>query len=40
MDSFKWVMKHEKDIKSHLKEVMPDYVSKAYLAKDAIEKLK
>lgn len=40
LDSFKWVMKHEKDIKSHLKEVMPDYVSKAYLAKDAIEKLK
>lgn len=40
LDSFKWVMKHEKDIKSHLKEIMPDYVSKAYLAKDAIEKLK
>lgn len=39
LNSFKWIMKHENDIKNHLKEVMPDYVSKAYLAKDAIEKL-
>lgn len=39
LDSFKWIMKHENDIKNHLKEVMPDYVTKAYLAKDAIEKL-
>lgn len=40
LDSFKWIMKRENDIKNHLKEVMPEYVSKAYLAKDAIEKLK
>ena len=40
LDSFKWIMKRENDIKNHLKEVMPDYISKAYLAKDAIEKLK
>lgn len=39
LNSFKWIMKHGNDIKNHLKEVMPDYVSKAYLAKDAIEKL-
>ena len=40
LDSFKWIMKRENDIKNHLKEVMPEYVSKAYLAKDAIERLK
>ena len=40
LDSFKWIMKHENDIKNHLKDIMPDYVSKSYLAKDALEKLK
>lgn len=40
LNSFKWIMEHENDIKNHLKKVMPDYVSKAYLAKDALEKLK
>lgn len=40
LDSFKWIMKHEIDIRNHLREVMPDYISKAYLAKDALEKLK
>lgn len=40
LDSFKWIMKHEIDIRNHLRKVMPDYISKAYLAKDALEKLK
>lgn len=40
LDSFKWIMKHEIDIRNHLREVMTYYISKAYLAKDALEKLK
>lgn len=40
LDSFKWIMKHEIDIRNHLRKVMPDCISKAYLAKDALEKLK
>lgn len=40
LDSFKWIMKHEIYIRNHLRKVMPDYISKAYLAKDALEKLK
>lgn len=40
LNSFKWIMKHEIDIRNHLRKVMPDYISKVYLAKDALEKLK
>lgn len=36
---FEWIFNHEKKIKEHLKEVMPNYISTAYLGKDAIENL-
>lgn len=36
---FRWIMEHEDEISTHLKEIMPEYISKAYLGKDAIEEL-
>ena len=36
---FRWLMEHEKEIRIRLKEIMPEYVSKAYLGKMAVEKL-
>lgn len=36
---FEWIFNHEKKIREHLKKVMPDYISTAYLGKDAIENL-
>ena len=38
-DHFKWIREHEEEIKKHLEDIMPDYISKAYLGKDAIERL-
>lgn len=38
-EHFKWIMEHEEKIKRHLEDIMPDYISKAYLGKDAIERL-
>lgn len=34
-----WLMSNEKKIKSHLEKVMPEYIEKAYNAKEALNKL-
>lgn len=39
VEHFRWLLKHEVEIKTHLEKVMPEYIAKAYLGKDAIEKL-
>lgn len=39
VEHFRWLLKHEAEIRTHLEKVMPEYISKAYLGKDAIEKL-
>lgn len=36
---FRWIMEHEDEIRTHLKEIMPEYISKAYLGKYALEEL-
>ena len=36
---FNWILDHEKAIKTHLKNIMPEYISRAFLGKDAVEKL-
>lgn len=38
-NAFVWCLDREKEIKNHLKRIMPAYCSKAYLAVDALEKL-
>lgn len=38
-ESFKWLMKHETEIKSHLKSIMPNYIKRAYHGKEYIKKL-
>ena len=37
--NFDWIMDHEQEIKTHLKNIIPDYISKAYLGKKYVEKL-
>lgn len=39
VEHFQWLLNHESEIKMHLEKIMPEYISKAYLGKDAIEKL-
>lgn len=39
IESFKYMVQHEEQIRSHLQSVMPEYVKKAYSAKEVIEKL-
>lgn len=39
VDSFKWLMAHEQEVKEHLKKMMPDYIKKAYIGKEAVDKL-
>lgn len=36
---FMWIMEHENEIKKHLAKTLPTYVSKAYLGKNALEKM-
>lgn len=36
---FKWLLHHENDIRSHLEKIMPNYISNAYLGKNAIDKI-
>lgn len=36
---FKWIMEHENEIRNHLEEIMPEYISKAYRGEEALEKL-
>lgn len=38
-EHFKWLMKNEKRIREHLQNIMPSYVSRAYIGKKAIEEL-
>lgn len=38
-NNFEWLMKHEIKIKNHLEKIVPEYISKAYLGKTALEKL-
>lgn len=40
LNSFIWIQEHEDEIRNHLIDVMPEYISKAYMAKDALEILK
>lgn len=37
--AFQWLEKHENDIRLHLQKIMPGYINKAYLAKDAVENI-
>lgn len=36
---FMWLVEHETEVREHLEEIMPEYISKAYLGKEALEKL-
>lgn len=40
LNSFIWIEEHEDKIRNHLIDIMPEYISKAYMAKDALEILK
>lgn len=40
LNSFIWIQEHEDKIRNHLIDIMPEYISKAYMAKDALEILK
>lgn len=37
--AFQWLEKHENEIRLHLQKIMPDYINRAYLAKDAVENI-
>lgn len=37
--AFQWLEKHENEIRLHLQKIMPGYINKAYLAKDAVENI-
>ena len=37
LNSFIWIQEHEDEIRNHLIDIMPEYISKAYIAKDALE---
>lgn len=39
VEHFKWIVEHEKEIKAHLEDIMPEYISKVYVGKDAVKKL-
>lgn len=36
---FNWILDHESLIKTHLKKIMPEYISRAFVGKEAVEKL-
>lgn len=38
-NAFKWLIKNESDIRNHLQSFMPEYINRAYLAKDALQEL-
>jgi colanic acid/amylovoran biosynthesis protein len=40
IEGFIWLMKNEKNIRKHLESFMPDYVKKAYEAKEVIDTMK
>ena len=39
-DAFAWILEHENSIRSHYSAIMPGYIQKAYLAAEALEKLR
>lgn len=39
MEAFQWLENHEDEIRIHLHKIMPDYIKRAYLAKDMVEKI-
>lgn len=39
VDAFQWLFNHEKEIQNHLKSIMPDYIQKAYVAREELERL-
>lgn len=39
MEAFRWLERHEDEIRLHLQKIMPDYIQKAYLGKDIVEKM-
>lgn len=39
-DGFRWIYHNEDEIREHLQTIMPEYIQKAYLAADAVSKLK
>ena len=39
MEAFQWLEIHEDEIRIHLQKIMPDYIKRAYLAKDMVEKM-
>lgn len=38
-DGFSWLYANEKEIRKHLKAIMPEYILKAYAAREAVRKL-
>ena len=40
VDGFKWLDKNKDEIKKHLEKIMPDYIKKCYLLKEAIDELR
>lgn len=38
-EAFQWLENHEDEIRIHLQKIMPDYINRAYLAKDMVEKM-
>ncbi len=38
--AFCWLMKHENDIRQHLKKIMPEYINRTQFAVESVEKLR
>lgn len=38
-EAFQWLETHEDEIRLHLQKIMPDYIKRAYLGKDIVEKM-
>ncbi len=38
-NGFEWLLKNESKIREHLEKIMPEYINKAYLGKEAVNKL-
>lgn len=39
VNGFKWLLSNESTIKQHLLDIMPEYIKKAYRAKESFESL-
>lgn len=38
-NGFQWILNHENEIRDHLNGIMPDYIQKAYIAREKLESL-